>query len=322
MRYISINNPGPDSRLFIAETETPICGKEQLLVRVKATAVNRADLMQRQGKYPSPPGESTILGLEVAGDVVAIGEKVKDFKVGDRVYGLVAGGGYADYCSVHPRLAAKIPDNWDYSYAAAIPEALMTAQATVFSLGQLKMNERFLIHAAGSGISSFAIQMARIKGAEVFTTTSTQEKIAKAKQLGATLVINYKTQDFEALIGDLSLDLIVDFIGGSYFPKHLKLLKQKGRLVQIASQQGHLVEFSLATLMRKRLAILGFVLRPQSLAEKAALWKTSQQEWSNLLINKELVPIIDSEFQLADIELAHSHMLSSAHFGKIIVRLD
>lgn len=321
MRYISIENPGTESRLVIAEQKIPVCDKEQLLVRVKATALNRADLLQRQGKYPPPPGESAIPGLEIAGIVEACGEKVSQFKVGDRVYGLVASGGYADYCCVHQDLAALMPASWDFGYAAAIPEALTTAQATVFSLGMLKQKERFLIHAAGSGISCFAIQMAKLAGAEIFTTASTEEKMIKARLLGATEVINYKTEDFADFIEEQSLDLVVDFIGGSYFPKHLKLLKQKGRLVQIASMLGHRVECSLATLVMKRLTILGFVLRSQSIKEKAALWKSAQEKWSDYLLNKDIIPIIDSEFKLEEIELAHSRMHSSAHFGKIIVRM-
>ena len=321
MRCVLIDNPGPESRLLIAEEDLPVCGKEQLLVRVKATALNRADLLQRQGKYPPPPGESSILGLEIAGEVVALGEGVRQFKTGDRVYGLVAGGGYADYCCLHQELAALMPDNWDFSYAAAIPEALVTAQATVFSLGQLKKNDCFLIHAAGSGIACFAIQMAKHRGAKVFTTASNPEKIAQAKQLGVTRVINYKTEDFAALIGEQSLDLVVDFIGGSYFPKHLKLLKPKGRLLQIACMEGHRVECDLASLMKKRLSIIGFVLRSQSLAEKAALWKSAQQQWASALVNKTIRAVIDSEFKLTEIELAHAKMLSSAHFGKIVIRL-
>ncbi|MBA2656258.1 MAG: NAD(P)H-quinone oxidoreductase [Tatlockia sp.] len=321
MRYISIDNPGSNNQLRIDEGKVPICRENQLLIRVRATAVNRADLMQRQGKYPAPPGESTIPGLEVAGDVVSLGNSVLNFKVGDRIYGLVSGGGYADYCCVEQQLASIIPDNWDYGYAAAIPEALMTTQATVFSLGELKKNEIFFIHAAGSGISSFAIQMASLSKAKVYSTSSNHEKIAKAKALGATEVFNYKTQNFAELMGDNSVDLIVDFIGGDNFPKHLKLLKTKGRLVQIACMQGHQVGCDLASLMRKRLSIMGFVLRPQSIAEKAKLWTIAQQKWLPYLLNKDLAPIIDSEFKFNQIELAHAKMLSSDHFGKIVIRL-
>ncbi len=322
MRYVAIDNPGPQSRLIIKEQDIPNCDKQQLLVRVKALSINRADLMQRQGKYPPPPGESTIPGLELAGEVVAIGSQVNNFKVGDRVYGLVAGGAYAEYCCLHHSLAAPIPDGWDFSYAAAIPEALTTTHATVFDIGQLQQNQTLLIHAAGSGISSLAIQMAKHIGAKVITTAGEPKKIAKALQLGATTVINYKKEDFAAIIAQESLDLIVDFIGGTYFPKHLSLLKSKGKLVQIACMQGHQVDCNLAILMKKRLQIIGFVLRSQSIAEKAALWKSAQERWAAALLSKHIMPVIDCEFQFSDIEQAQTHMLSSAHFGKIVVRIS
>lgn len=322
MRYVAIDNPGPESRLIIKEQEVPSYEKDQLLIRVKAAGINRADLMQRQGKYPPPPGESPIPGLEIAGEVVAFGSRVKNFKIGDRVYGLVGSGGYADYCCMHHSLAAPIPDGWHFDYAAAIPEALITAHATVFSIGQIKQAQTLLIHAAGSGISSFAIQMAKHIGARVITTASNQEKIDKAKQLGAETVINYKKDDFVELISKETINLIVDFIGGSYFPKHLELLKTKGKLVQISCMQGHKVECNLATLMKKRLQIIGFVLRSQSIPEKAALWKSAQEHWSTSLLNKHIMPVIDSVFDFSEIELAHAQMQSSAHFGKIVIRMD
>jgi NADPH:quinone reductase len=321
MRCVLIDNPGPQSRLIFSEVEIPSCDQEQLLVRVKATALNRADLLQRQGNYSPPVGESAIPGLEIAGEVVGIGKKVKRFKIADRVYGLVASGGYAEYCCIHQDLAAKIPEAWDFTYAAAIPEALLTAYATVFTLGQLKQGQTLLIHAAGSGVSCFAIQMANQIGAKVITTASNQEKIDKAKQLGPTTIINYKKEDFAAVIAESSVDLIVDFIGGDYFPKHLRLLKPQGKLVQIACMQGRNVDCDLAVIMRKRLQIIGFVLRPQTIAEKAALWKAVQQQWFNALLNKALHPVIDSEFELADINQAHLHMQASAHFGKIVLLL-
>lgn len=321
MRYILIDNPGPQNRLIVSEKEKPICRKEEILVRVKATAVNRADLLQRQGKYPPPAGESTIPGLEIAGEVVGLGIDVNRFKVGDRVYGLVAGGGYAQYCCLHQNLAEHIPVEWDFGYAVALPEALMTAHATIFLIGQLKLGQTILIHAAGSGITSLAIQMAELKGAKVISTTSSQEKIDKAMELGAATLINYKKEDFEAVLGEQSIDLIVDFIGGSYFHKHLKLLKTKGKLVQIACMQGHLVDCDLTLIMRKRLQINGFILRSQSLPEKIALWQSAQHQWSTSLLNRHIKPVIDSEFKFEEIEQAHARMQNSAHFGKIIVRI-
>lgn len=321
MRCLLIDNPGPQSRLLLTQQEIPNCHKEQVLVQVKATALNRADLMQRQGKYAPPAGESEIPGLEVAGEIVAIGKDVSRFKIGDKVYGLVGGGGYAEYCCVHQNLAERIPDGWDYAHAAALPEALITAHATVFLIGRLKQNQTLLIHAASSGVSCLAIQMASHLGAKVISTTSDQLKMEKAKQLGATMLINYKIDDFETLLGEQSINLVVDYIGGSYFPKHLRLLKLQGRLVQIATMQGHLVDCDLAKIMRKRLQINGFVLRAQTTSEKAALWKSAHHKWSTALLNKHVMPVIDSEFKFEDIEQAHARMQSNEHFGKIVVQV-
>jgi NADPH2:quinone reductase len=225
LRCITIINPGPDNRLEITEQNIPLCNPDEILVKVHAAALNRADLLQRQGKYPHPPGESDILGLELSGEVVTLGKNVQKFKLGERVYGLVAGGALAEYCLVNQYLAALIPDHWDYTYAAALPEALTTAHATIFILGELKTDDHLLIHAAGSGISSLAIQMASHIGATVFSTVSNQKKMDMAHALGASTVINYKTQDFATIIKSNSLDLIVDFIGKTYFTKHLECLK-------------------------------------------------------------------------------------------------
>ena len=322
MRCVIINNPGPNSKMVVSNHPIPDFNEEQLLIRVKATALNRADLMQRQGKYPPPAGESDIPGLEVAGDVVARGKKVRDFKIGDRIYGLVGSGGYANYCLVHQDLAAAIPKAWDYMTAAAIPEALVTANSTLFLSGQLQAEQKLLIHAAGSGIASMAIQMAILAGASVVTTASTDEKILKARNLGADVVINYKKDDFSSIIPEQSLDLIIDFIGGAYFSKHLQLLKSKGVLIQIASLAGHRAEIDLAQLMRKRLRVEGFVLRSQSLAEKSFLWKSAQERWSDALLNQQLRPIIGAKFNLNNIEEAHQYMIKGAHFGKIVVHVD
>lgn len=322
MRSIQITDPGPLSQLKQVEQEIPNCGDEQLLIRVRATALNRADIMQRQGKYPPPAGESTTPGLELAGEVVALGTGVKNFKIGDRVYGLVAGGAYADYCCLEQGLAAKMPELWDFNYAAAIPEALMTAHATVCLIGQLQEKQHLLIHAAGSGISCFAIQMANLLGAMATSTTSSPQKIAKAKTLGLKRLINYKEEDFEAILTNQTIDLIIDFIGGEYFPKHLRLLKTQGKLIQIASLQGHLVECNLALIMRKRLQINGFVLRSQSLTEKKALWQSAQKQWAAALKAGQLKPLIDSVFRFEDLEKAHEKMITNAHFGKIVVSLS
>ncbi|MGC1182047.1 NAD(P)H-quinone oxidoreductase [Legionella sp.] len=322
MRYIHIVNPGSHSRLVIENGPIPEYKDCQILVRTKATALNRADLMQRYGKYPPPPGESEIPGLEVAGDVVAVGSQVTQFKPGDKVYGLVGSGSYAEYCPVEASLAHQIPKNWDYSHAAALPESLVTVHATLFMLGGLKSDQTLLIHGAGSGITSLGIQMAKKVGATVITTAGNANKIEKAVNLGADQVINYKQQDFEDLIAEQSVDLILDFIGGNYFNKHLHLLKPQSKLVQISCLNGSSVECNLASIMRKRLEIIGFVLRSQTIREKSYLWKSAHQAWFDLLSHKQILPIIDSEFELEQIETAQQYMQSSAHFGKIVIHVD
>lgn len=321
MRYIQIENPGPQSKLVIAEGPTPVPSDSQILVLVKATALNRADLMQRQGKYPPPDGESTIPGLEVAGDVVAVGNKVMQFKPGDKVYALVGSGGYADHCVVEASLAHRIPAQWSYSLAAGLPEAFTTVYATLFDLGSLHAGQTLLIHGAGSGISTLAIQMAKLTQAKVITTAGDDNKIQKAVALGADQVINYKESNFEDLIEEQGIDLIIDFIGGDYFNRHLHLLKPCGKLIQIACLGGVNVECNLAIIMRKRLQIIGFVLRPQSIPEKARLWKLAHQNWFDFLQNDSLKPIIDKEFQLEHIEQAQEHMRLNKNFGKIIINI-
>lgn len=321
MRCIQIENPGPHNKLVVSDARTPDYKDSQILVHVKATALNRADLMQRSGIYPPPKGESDIPGLEVAGDVVAVGSAVNEFKVGDRVYGLVGSGGYAEFCPVEASLTHLIADTWDYSLAAALPEALTTVYATVFDLGALKEGQTLLIHGAGSGISSLAIQMAKLIGAKIITTVGDEDKIKKALTLGASEVIHHKKNDFEDLIEEQSVDLIIDFIGGDYFNKHLHLLKPQGKLIQLSCIKGSSVDCNLALIMRKRLQIIGFVLRSQSINEKARLWKLAHQDWSDLLSRKKLAPIIDSEFKLNDMSQAHEYFQSGKHFGKIVVAI-
>lgn len=321
MRYINLENPGHHSHLAVTTMTVPIGKPSQILVQVKATALNRADLMQRKGNYPPPQGESNVLGLEVAGDVVSVGEEVNEFKVGDRVYGLVGSGGYAEYCLVEATLAHRIPDDMDYLQAAAIPEALTTVYATLFDIGALKAGQTLLIHGAGSGISSFAIQMAKLLGAKVITTVGTAGKMAKALALGADQVIDYNKNDFEDLIEEQSIDLIIDYVGGDYFNKHLHLLKPDATLIQLACMKGSTVDCNLAIIMRKRLKIIGFVLRSQSILHKSKLWKSAHQEWNKAIKDKQLKPIIDSIFEFDDIAKAHEYFQTSTHFGKIVIRV-
>jgi putative PIG3 family NAD(P)H quinone oxidoreductase len=314
LRYIHIENPGVHSQLVLVEGARPKHSESQILVHVKATALNRADVMQRYGKYPPPPGETDIPGLEVAGDVVAVGAKVNQFKVGDTVYGLIGSGGYAEYCVVEASLAHIIPKDWDYALAAALPESLTAVYSTLFDIGKLKAGQTLLIHGAGSGIASFAIQMAKLSKAKVITTVGEGSKVDKSLALGADQVIQHKLSDFEDLIEENSIDLIVDFIGGDYFNKHLHLLKPQGKLIQIACLKGSKAECNLALIMRKRLQIIGFVLRPQSIKEKSRLWRLAHHKWFHFLETKQLKPIIDSVYTLGQISEAQKRMQESTHF--------
>jgi putative PIG3 family NAD(P)H quinone oxidoreductase len=320
MRFIQIQNPGPHAKLQLTQGPKPQCRSSELLVEVHAAAVNRADLLQRAGKYPPPQGESEVPGLELAGKVVALGSKVMGFELGDKVYGLVGSGAFAQFCAVDASLAHRIPQGWSYTMAAAVPEALTTAYATLYDLGKLKAKQTLLMHGAGSGIASLALQMARLSKAFVITTVGDEEKRIKAQAL-AHQVIKYKEQDFEDLIEEQSVDLIVDFVGGDYFNRHLHLLKPKGKLVQIACMSGSTVECNLALLMRKRLQITGFVLRPQSLNEKARLWKLAHAHWFGALENGTLKPIVDSVFPIEELEQAQECMRLGQHFGKISIRV-
>lgn len=319
MKSIEIINPGPNSKLALTDKPIPSYTTSQLLVHVKATALNHADLFQRLGVYPPPPGESETPGLEVAGEVVAVGHQVSSFKPGDRIYGLTGSGGHAEYCPVNASLAHLLPKDWDYTLAAGLPEALTTVYATLFDIGRIKPGQTLLIHGAGSGIASFAIQMAKLAGAKVLTTVGDSNKIKKAYQLGADLVIAHKEQAFDSLIEEQSVDLIIDYLGGDYFNKHLYLLKSKGKLIQIASLKGSHVTLNLGVIMRKRLQLIGFVLRSQTLAEKARLWKKAHQHGHQWIEHNELKPIIDSKFPLEKVNEAHERMRLSQHFGKIIM---
>ncbi|MBY0544645.1 MAG: NAD(P)H-quinone oxidoreductase [Gammaproteobacteria bacterium] len=239
MRAIVFDQPGSSKVLHFGNIETPKPALEQILVKVHATALNRADSLQRQGHYPPPPGDSSVLGLEIAGEVIALGEQVTEFAIGDRVFGLVGGGGYAAYCLLDAKMAMRMPTHWDYTYAAAIPEVFLTANETIFELGQLKQGERLLLHAAASGVGTTAIQMAKNIDVQVFATAGSDEKCERVLALGATASLNYKQQDFLPWIMHLTnnegVDVVEDFVGLDNFERNLAALKSEGRLLQVAT---------------------------------------------------------------------------------------
>lgn len=325
MKAVITTADGGTDVLEIGEIPPPQPTETQLLVDVKATALNRADLIQRRGGYPPPPGESEILGLEIAGTVSELGKNTEGFNIGDPVFGLVGGGGYAEKSIIDHRMAMHIPSDWSFEEAAAVPEVFFTANENIFTLGQLTERETILIHAGGSGVGSAGIQIAHHTGAQVFVTASTTEKINKCIELGAKAGINYKDTDFTEEIRRLTngdgVDVVLDFIGAEYLQRNLSILKTKGRLLQVGLMSGSETNINLGIVMRKRLKIIGSVMRPQSLKEKIAITQRFVQRWLPELKDGTLQPIIDTVFTLEQVQKAHEYMEQNRNFGKIILKI-
>jgi putative PIG3 family NAD(P)H quinone oxidoreductase len=326
MQAITCAHAGGPEVLHLTEVADPIPGPEELLVRVRASALNRADTLQRRGLYPPPRGESDILGLELAGKVERVGEAVRGFAPGDRVFGLVGGGGYAEKALLHYRMALPIPADWSFVQAAAVPEVFLTANETLFTLGGLTQGESVLIHAGASGVGTAGIQMARHAGARVFVTAGTADKIAHTLALGAEAGINYREDDFvariRALTDNTGVDLVQDFIGAAYWQRNLQCLKIGGRLVMVGLMGGAKVEADLNVILRKRLHIMGSVMRSQSLAEKIAITERFRDRWLPLLQNGTIHPVIDRSFPLAEAAVAHQYMEENRNTGKIMLTMD
>ncbi len=321
---IRTGDGGPEV-LQLSEVPSPQPTATQLLVDVHATALNRADLIQRRGGYPPPPGDSEILGLEIAGTVAAVGPAVEGISEGDRVFGLVGGGGYAAQAVIDYRMAMPIPDGWSFEEAAAVPEVFFTANENIFTLGKLTAGETILIHAGGSGVGTAGIQISHHAGANVFVTAGTPEKIHKCKTLGAIEGINYKITDFVAEIAHSTdgegVDVVLDFIGAPYLEQNLSILKTKGRLLQVGLIGGATTEIDLGALMRKRLKIIGSVMRPQSIDEKIAITHRFVDRWLPELKRGALQPVIDTVFPLAEAQQAHAYMEANRNFGKILLKV-
>jgi putative PIG3 family NAD(P)H quinone oxidoreductase len=326
MKAITLKEFGAPDVLQISDIPQPLPANGQILVHVKAAGLNRADLLQRRGHYPPPAGESDILGMEIAGNIVAMGADVTGFGIGEKVFGLVASGGYAEYCLIDHLMAMPVPENFNYVEAAAIPEAFLTAQEAVFTLGQLQAGESILIHAGGSGVGSAAIQLARQVGAKIFTTTSVEKKYARIKAFGAHEIFNYKTQDFAAELlcvtdGD-GVNVIVDFVGADYFARHLQILKIGGRMTVVGLMGGTKTEIDMSILQRKRLQIKGLAMRTRPLAEKRALTKHFQEKWLPLFLEGKLRPVVDTVFPYTEVKKAHEYMETNSNVGKIILSFE
>lgn len=322
MRAITFDGFGDVDVMRLSETPDPKPGPYDLLVRVRAAGVNRADVLQRMGHYPPPPGESEIAGLEIAGEVISIGSEVTGFRPGDAVFGLVAGGGYGELCLLDYRLAIIKPASWPFAYAAAVTEVFFTASETLFSVGRLKKDESVLIHAGGSGVGSTAIQLAKAAGARVITTAGSDKKLELCKGLGADLAINYKQDDFVKKTLDHTeggVHLVLDFIGAAYLMRNLKALRTRGRLVLVGMLGGIKTEVNLGLILMRRLEILGSVMRSQSVEEKAAIAERFKSRWLPLLESDQLKAVLHAEIPFEQAQDAHRLMESNAHFGKIVL---
>lgn len=323
MTVIGISKPGGPEVLLPETRPVPTPGAGELLVKVAAAGVNRPDVAQRSGSYPPPPGASDLPGLEIAGEVVAVGPGTTRHKIGDRVMSLVAGGGYAEYCIAPDAQAITVPDALSIIEAGATPETLMTVWHNVFERGQLQAGETMLIHGGSSGIGTMAIQLAKAFGAKVIVTVGSQDKADACLKLGADHAINYKTQDFvtvsRELTGGHGPNLIVDMVGGDYIEKNYDAAAMDGRIVQIAFLGGPKATVNFAKLMTKRLVHTGSTLRPRSPADKAAMVSAIEAKVMPLIRAGKVKPLIDSTFALRNAADAHRRMETSQHVGKIVL---
>ncbi len=324
MRAIVVDPPGKTAdSLRLEEVPDPQPSDEEVLIRVHATALNRADILQRMGNYPAQHGASDILGLELAGEVIEAGSQVRGLSVGDRVYGLSGGGGYAELATLHRSLAMPIPDDLTYHEAASIPEVFFTANTAVRTLGQTLPGERLLVHAGGSGVGIAAIQIGRLIGAEVWITAGSDEKCERARELGADLTINYREQDFSEVAqeqtGGRGLDVVLDVIGRDYWEANLRSLGQAGRLVLVGLMGGAVAETNLGVIMSKRLQIFGTVMRARPLIDRASITRDYQTHLEPAIVSGEMRPIIDSVFPLSQAAAAHQYMADNRNFGKIVL---
>lgn len=307
--------------LHWGDTDAPVVKAGEVLVEIAAAGLNRADLVQRAGAYPPPPGASAILGLEVAGTVKALGKDVTRWKIGDAVCGLLAGGGYAELASVDQGSLLPIPAGMDMVNAACLPEALFTVWANVFDRVGLRAGENFLCHGATSGIGVMAVQMARVAGAaRIFATAGSPEKCALATELGADRAINYREEDFETIVRDAGgADVILDMVGADYIQKNISAARIDGRIINIAYQNGFQATVNFAPVLMKRLTLAATTLRARPVAEKQRIRDAVEKDFWPHVISGRIRPVLDSTFAFDDAESAHTRMKQAQHSGKIIL---
>lgn len=327
MIAIEISGSGGPDVLRPVERPDPVPGDGEVLIRVAAAGVNRPDVMQRKGLYPPPDGASDLPGLEVAGEIAALGHGVTDWRPGDRVCALVSGGGYATLCPAPAAQCLPIPRGLDFVSAAAIPETFFTVWTNVFERGHLQAGESALVHGGGSGIGTTAIQLATQRGARVFATAGSDEKCRACEQLGATRAINYRAHDFVDAIRDLTggrgVDLVLDIVGGSYVARNLAVLGVDGRLVQIGLMEGEAIAaVDFRRVLGRRLTITGSTLRPRSVEEKGRIAAALRREVWPLLEAGAVRPVVDRTFPLAQAGEAHRVMENGDYVGKLVLTID
>jgi putative PIG3 family NAD(P)H quinone oxidoreductase len=326
MTAVEIAQPGRPEVLRPVTRPTPEPGPRELLIAVAAAGVNRPDILQREGKYAPPPGASDIPGLEVAGRVAACGSDVGEWKEGDEVCALVAGGGYAEYCAAPLPQCLPVPKGLDLVQAAALPETVFTVWTNVFERGRLSAGETLLVHGGASGIGTMAIQMARARGVRVFATAGSREKCAACERLGAERAVDYVREDFAAVVGEMTagrgVDVILDMVGGDYLPRNLASLALEGRLVQIAFLKGPRVEIDLMAVMHRRLTLTGSTLRARSIEEKGRIAHAVRENVWPLIERGQVRPVLHATFPLTAAAEAHRALEAGTHVGKIVLTVS
>jgi putative PIG3 family NAD(P)H quinone oxidoreductase len=325
MKYIDHGQGGPASCMQVKQGDLPQLKSGEVLIEVAYAGVNRPDILQRAGAYPPPAGASPVLGLEIAGKIVAQADDVQEWKINDSVCALTPGGGYAEYCAAPASNCLPVPKGLSLAEAAALPENYFTVWTNVFDRGRLRAGESFLVHGGAGGIGITAIQLAKAFGATVYTTVSGSDKIDAVKKLGADAAIDYKKQDWaeeiRKLTGKKGVNCILDMVGGSYIEKNLQLLKPNGRLVQIAFLQGSKVDLDCMPILTRSLTFTGSTLRPRSVEEKAAIAQALLKNVWPLLEAKKVGTLIHAVYPLHEAQKAHELMESSAHIGKIVLKV-
>ncbi len=326
MIAVTVPSPGDESHLKLAEVPAPSPGPHDLLIRVKYTAVNRADLLQRQGNYPPPPGASNILGLECAGEVIEVGREVSGWRIGDRAMALLAGGGYAQQAAVHHGSAMHVPEALSDEEAGAMPEVFLTAFLNLFMLAGIGAGQSALIHGGGSGVGTAAIALLRQAGARSIVTAGSAQKCERCLRIGADVAINYNDGPFAPKVRTATagrgVDAILDCIGGAYLAQNLEALAQGGKLVLIGLMKGARAEIDLAAVLRRHLQVIGSTLRTRSVEEKAGIVDAFLKRFGEALVSGAIRPVIDCVMPIAQVADAHHRMQASSHFGKIVLRVD